>query len=67
MNEATTDPGRISLKLELEPGVEPISGRLVAVDGRSVDFVGWLGLSSALERLARMATDGSASGRPAAP
>ncbi|MDQ2675549.1 MAG: hypothetical protein M3Y34_01970 [Actinomycetota bacterium] len=45
--------GRISLRLELESGSEPISGRLVAADGAEVEFTGWLELAAAIERHAQ--------------
>ena len=47
------DGGRTSLRLELEPGSEPISGRLVAADGTLVEFTGWLELAAAIEQAAR--------------
>lgn len=43
--------GRISLRLELDQGSEPISGRLAAADGPAEEFQGWLELAAALERL----------------
>jgi hypothetical protein len=42
---------RIALTLELDRDAEPISGRLVAPDGSGEEFVGWLGLGTALQRL----------------
>jgi hypothetical protein len=50
------DSHPIKLTLEVEPGVEPISGRIQDSDGRRSsggprEFVGWLGLASALENL----------------
>jgi hypothetical protein len=40
-----------AFRLELESGTDPIRGRLADVSGpSSIDFVGWLGLASALER-----------------
>lgn len=47
---------RISLRLELDQGSEPISGTLVAADGPAAEFRGWLELAAAIER---MATNGS--------
>jgi len=44
--------GRISLRLELDPGSEPISGRLVAADGSAEEFTGWLALAAAIEHAA---------------
>jgi len=44
--------GRISLRLELDPGSEPISGLLVAADESAVEFNGWLELAAAIERAA---------------
>jgi hypothetical protein len=51
MEERTDNARRIALRLELDPGAEPISGRLTGTDGVGVDFIGWLALSAALERL----------------
>lgn len=66
MNETTTGPARIPLQLELDPGSEPISGRLTGPDGGGEDFVGWLALSAALERLIVAGEPGGpAGGRPA--
>ncbi|MEJ7875943.1 MAG: hypothetical protein WKF62_04715 [Solirubrobacterales bacterium] len=42
--------GRLSLRLELEAGSEPIRGHLVAADGATEEFIGWLGLAAAIER-----------------
>lgn len=39
--------------LDLDSGSEPIKGRIVVHNGDSVDFVGWLGLASALQRATR--------------
>jgi len=49
---AATRGGRISLRLELDQGSEPISGRLAATDGPVEEFRGWLELAAAIERLA---------------
>ncbi len=46
--------GRISLRLELNEGSEPISGRLVTADGTEEEFNGWLALAAAIERAARV-------------
>jgi hypothetical protein len=43
---------RISLRLELDRGSEPISGRLIAADGSEVEFQGLLALAAAIERAA---------------
>lgn len=40
-----------SFVLELEAEAQPLTGRVREDPGASVDFVGWLGLASALERL----------------
>ena len=50
--EAATRGGRIPLRLELDKGSEPISGRLVAADGSAEEFTGWLALAAAIERAA---------------
>ncbi len=43
---------RITLMLELDLASEPIEGELRTVDGQSLAFVGWLGLTAALGRAA---------------
>jgi hypothetical protein len=42
---------RLTIVLEIESGSTPISGRLTEEERGSVEFGGWLGLASALERL----------------
>ncbi len=42
---------RLWLQLQLEPGVEPIRGRIVSEHGSGEAFVGWLALAAAIERL----------------
>jgi len=44
-------PDRISLQLDLDRGVEPVSGSLSFPDGTKHDFTGWIGLGAALRRL----------------
>lgn len=45
-------PSRHTLTLELEVDADDdVTGRLVDADGHGADFVGWLGLASAIERL----------------
>ena len=39
------------LTLELESGADPIAGRIRDASGTAREFVGWLGLAEALERL----------------
>lgn len=39
-----------AFRLELDSDADPIRGRLMDEAGPGVDFVGWLGLASALER-----------------
>lgn len=46
--------GRISLRLELNEGSEPISGSLVTADGTTEEFSGWLALAAAIERAAHV-------------
>jgi len=50
MEHATSNGGRIPVRLELDRGADPISGRLTDPDGTGEEFVGWLALSAALER-----------------
>jgi len=58
MEQATRSAGRIALRLELDRGADPISGRLTGPDGTGEEFVGWLALSAALEhRLAGSASE----------
>ena len=45
--------GRIQLQLEIETETEPITGLLRDPDGQTREFRGWLGLTSALEELAK--------------
>lgn len=43
---------RISLTLEIDPASDPITGSVrVAAEVEGQEFVGWLGLAKALERL----------------
>jgi hypothetical protein len=39
----------LKLSLELDLGVEPITGRLLGADGTSLAFIGWLELTQLLE------------------
>ncbi len=48
---------RISLLLDLDLASEPIEGELRTADGQSRAFVGWLGLTAALERAAGAGTE----------
>jgi len=43
---------RIFLRLDLDRGADPVSGRLTTVDGHAEEFTGWIGLGAALRRLA---------------
>jgi hypothetical protein len=44
------NPSRHTLTLELEVDTgDGVAGRLSDADGRGTDFVGWLGLASAIE------------------
>ena len=45
----STTPMQVTL--ELQRGSDPLSGRVVDEAGRSHDFVGWIGLASALEEV----------------
>lgn len=42
-------PKRLRLELELEPGAEPIAGRLSDETGAHWEFIGWLELATALD------------------
>jgi hypothetical protein len=49
--------GRICFQLELDLTTQPIEGELRTAAGTSLPFVGWLGLTAALERAAGHLTD----------
>jgi len=42
---------RLTFVLEIESGSQPITGRLTEEHRGTVEFGGWLGLASALERM----------------
>jgi hypothetical protein len=42
---------RVKLRLDLDPSTQPITGRVDGEQGPPVDFVGWMGLMGALDRL----------------
>jgi Sigma-70 region 2 len=48
---------RISVRLCLEPGSDPLSGWVIARGGQARPFQGWLGLAAALERLLEEGSD----------
>ncbi len=59
---------RVKLHLELDLLSEPIEGEVVSSGGSSHPFVGWLGLTSALERaVAGESTDHPQGGTTHAP
>ena len=45
------DDTSLALRLYLEPNADPIRGRIANEMGEASEFVGWLGLASALERI----------------
>jgi hypothetical protein len=47
--EADVAEAPITFEVEVEPGTDPIRGRLRST-GQTVDFVGWVALAGALER-----------------
>jgi hypothetical protein len=47
---AVPGSSRISLHLDLDLGTQPIEGEVRTVGGHSLPFVGWLGLTAALEQ-----------------
>jgi hypothetical protein len=66
MEQTEKGPVRIPLSLEVDANTDPISGRLTGPDGAGEDFVGWLALSAALERMTIAAAGrGPTGGRPA--
>ena len=48
---------RISVRLCLEPGSDPLSGFVVTTGGQTHTFQGWLGLAAALEELLEESSD----------
>ena len=58
---------RISLHLDLDLASEPIEGEVHADGGSSHPFVGWLGLTSALESAVSDGTNPHPQGGPHAP
>lgn len=48
-DRAMPEPQRV-FRLEIDPTSEPVSGRLTAGE-TSHEFVGWIGLAAALERM----------------
>jgi hypothetical protein len=54
---------RLTFVLEIESGSKPISGRLTEEERGSVEFGGWLGLASALERLLQQPPGSPQAGR----
>ena len=49
------DEDRIVFQVEVEAGPEPISG-LIRAGTEEVEFVGWVGLAGAMERVLETAT-----------
>ena len=45
-----SSPRRLTLRLDLDLGSDPIEGELWEPTGLSLPFSGWLGLADALER-----------------
>ncbi len=58
---------RVKLHLELDLASEPIEGEVHSSGGSSHPFVGWLGLTSALERAAAGDSIDPQEGSPHAP
>ena len=46
-----TQPGRVTLELDLDPSSDPIRGLLTDATGTKQEFVGWLGLATAIGEL----------------
>jgi hypothetical protein len=53
--EVSSDYARLAL--EIAPGVNPITGRLIEPDGTSTTFAGWAELIRAIERVAAVQLD----------
>lgn len=49
--ECMPDDRNVALRLDLQPDAEPIRGRIANETGEIREFVGWLGLANALERI----------------
>ncbi len=58
---------RVKLHLELDLASEPIEGEVHSSGGPSHPFVGWLGLTSALERAVAGESTDPLEGSPHAP
>jgi hypothetical protein len=58
---------RVKLQLELDLASEPIEGAVQSSGGSSHPFVGWLGLTSALERAVAGESTDATGGNPHAP
>jgi hypothetical protein len=41
---------RVTLRLEIDPASEPITGTLAGAPGRPIEFSGWLGFAAAIEQ-----------------
>jgi hypothetical protein len=55
-----TDDHLVALRLDVDPGAEPIRGVLTAQDGSVHTFEGWLGLAAEIERTLRAEPGGAA-------
>ena len=47
----------IVLTLGIEPGSDPIEGRITDAAGRAHEFAGWMGLASAIDAVLSTATN----------
>jgi hypothetical protein len=47
----------IVLRLEIEPGPDPITGRIADETGRTREFAGWIGLARAIDEVLDMTID----------
>ena len=48
-----TDDHHVALRLDVDPGADPIRGVLTTADGAPHAFEGWLGLAAEIERTLR--------------
>lgn len=55
--DQTRVAGAVRITIELIPGSDPIRGRIAGAPHVGEEFVGWLGLAAAIERLAGSSTN----------
>lgn len=61
--EPAADAATTLLRLELDAGLEPVTGRISDAAGTVLSFCGWLEFADALSRLAAPTAPGDPAGR----